>query len=58
MLILQLPLSYCYSTASFIRAVFERLLTNVLMQEWMLDFRLKAYRKWLTMAEPAWSDNR
>lgn len=24
----------------------------------MLDFRLKAYRKWLTMAEPAWSDNR
>lgn len=26
--------------------------------EWMLDFRLKAYRKWLTMAEPAWSDNR
>ena len=29
-----------------------------LLQEWMLDFRLKAYRKWLTMAEPAWSDNR
>lgn len=26
--------------------------------EWMLDFRLKAYRKWLTMAEPVWSDNR
>ncbi|KAL4423806.1 hypothetical protein ABPG75_012434 [Micractinium tetrahymenae] len=26
--------------------------------EWLLDFRLKAYRKWLTMAEPAWSDNR
>jgi hypothetical protein len=25
--------------------------------EWMLDFRLKAYRKWLTMEEPAWSDN-
>ena len=25
--------------------------------EWMLDFRLKAYRKWLTMAEPDWSDN-
>ena len=25
--------------------------------EWMLDFRLKAFRKWLTMAEPAWSDN-
>ena len=25
--------------------------------EWMLDFRLKAYRKWLTMAEPEWSDN-
>jgi Fe-S cluster assembly protein SufB len=24
----------------------------------MLEFRLKAYRKWLTMAEPAWSDNR
>lgn len=24
---------------------------------WMLDFRLKAYRKWLTMAEPEWSDN-
>ena len=30
----------------------------LLLQEWMLDFRLKAYRKWLTMAEPAWSDNR
>ena len=29
-----------------------------MLQEWMLDFRLKAYRKWLTMAEPAWSDNR
>ena len=29
-----------------------------LLQEWMLEFRLKAYRKWLTMAEPAWSDNR
>ena len=26
--------------------------------EWMLEFRLKAYRKWLTMAEPEWSDNR
>uniref|UniRef100_A0A7S0RH64 Uncharacterized protein n=1 Tax=Pyramimonas obovata TaxID=1411642 RepID=A0A7S0RH64_9CHLO len=25
--------------------------------EWMLDFRLKAYRKWLTMKEPDWSDN-
>lgn len=25
--------------------------------EWMLDFRLKAYRKWLTMKEPEWSDN-
>jgi Fe-S cluster assembly scaffold protein SufB len=25
--------------------------------EWMLDFRLRAYRKWLTMAEPDWSDN-
>jgi len=25
--------------------------------EWMLDFRLKAYRKWLTMEEPEWSDN-
>ena len=24
----------------------------------MLEFRLKAYRKWLTMAEPEWSDNR
>lgn len=30
----------------------------VRMQEWMLDFRLKAYRRWLTMAEPEWSDNR
>ena len=28
------------------------------LQEWMLDFRLKAYRRWLTMAEPEWSDNR
>ena len=26
--------------------------------EWMLEFRLKAYRKWLTMKEPDWSDNR
>ena len=26
--------------------------------EWMLDFRLKAYRKWLTMEEPDWSDNK
>ncbi|KAL6760136.1 iron-sulfur cluster assembly protein [Haematococcus lacustris] len=25
--------------------------------EWMLEFRLKAYRKWLTMEEPKWSDN-
>ncbi len=25
--------------------------------EWMLDFRLRAYRKWLTMEEPRWSDN-
>ncbi|KAF8061314.1 ycf24 [Scenedesmus sp. PABB004] len=24
---------------------------------WLLEFRLRAYRKWLTMAEPAWSDN-
>lgn len=24
---------------------------------WMLDFRLKAFRKWLTMEEPKWSDN-
>jgi len=23
----------------------------------MLDFRLKAFRKWLTMDEPRWSDN-
>jgi DNA-binding Lrp family transcriptional regulator len=25
--------------------------------DWMLEFRLKAFRKWLTMEEPAWSDN-
>lgn len=25
--------------------------------EWMLDFRLRAFRKWLTMKEPDWSDN-
>ncbi len=25
--------------------------------EWLLEFRLKAYRKWLTMEEPNWSDN-
>eukprot|EP00798_Chlamydomonas_sp_ICE-L_P007603 gene7603-756_t len=25
--------------------------------EWMLEFRLKAFRKWLTMSEPDWSDN-
>ncbi|MBP7102075.1 MAG: Fe-S cluster assembly protein SufB [Bacteroidales bacterium] len=23
--------------------------------EWLLDFRLKAYRKWLTMKEPTWA---
>lgn len=26
--------------------------------EWLLDFRLRAYRRWLTMQEPDWSDNR
>eukprot|EP00899_Mesostigma_viride_P019973 jgi/Mesvir1/27978/Mv20180-RA.1 len=26
--------------------------------EWMLDYRIKAYRKWLTMEEPQWSDNK
>ena len=25
--------------------------------DWMLQFRLKAYRQWLTMEEPKWSDN-
>mmetsp|Transcript_42468 Transcript_42468/g.51512 ORF Transcript_42468/g.51512 Transcript_42468/m.51512 type:complete len:584 (+) Transcript_42468:237-1988(+) len=25
--------------------------------DWMLEFRLKAFRKWLTMKEPDWSDN-
>lgn len=25
--------------------------------DWMLEFRLKAFRKWLTMEEPQWSDN-
>nr|QFH23049.1 plastid iron-sulfur assembly subunit SufB-like protein 1 [Euglena longa] len=25
--------------------------------EWALDFRLKAYRRWLQMEEPQWSDN-
>lgn len=25
--------------------------------EWMLDFRLKAFRRFLTMEEPKWSDN-
>ena len=25
---------------------------------WMLEFRLRAYKKWLTMEEPDWSDNR
>lgn len=25
--------------------------------EWMLEFRLKAYKRWLTMKEPEWSDN-
>lgn len=25
--------------------------------EWMLEFRLRAFRKWLSMKEPAWSDN-
>ena len=22
--------------------------------EWLLDYRLKAYKKWLTMKDPAW----
>jgi len=26
--------------------------------EWMLEFRLRAYRTWLKMEEPEWSDNR
>jgi len=26
--------------------------------EWLLDFRLRSYRKWLTMKEPDWSDNK
>lgn len=26
--------------------------------EWMTEFRLKAYKRWLTMEEPEWSDNR
>lgn len=26
--------------------------------QWMLDFRLKAYNRWLQMDEPSWSDNR
>ncbi len=26
--------------------------------QWLLDFRLKAYRKWLTMEEPNWADLR
>lgn len=26
--------------------------------EWMLEFRLRAFKKWLTMEEPHWSDNR
>lgn len=26
--------------------------------EWLLDFRLRAFRKWLTMDDPRWSDNR
>lgn len=25
--------------------------------DWMLEFRLRAFRKWLTMKEPEWSDN-
>ncbi|MEW5313251.1 MAG: hypothetical protein WDW38_004835 [Sanguina aurantia] len=25
--------------------------------DWMLEFRLKAYKRWLTMKEPEWSDN-
>ena len=24
--------------------------------EWMLEFRLKAYRHWLTMTEPTWAN--
>ena len=26
--------------------------------EWLTEFRLKAYKRWLTMEEPEWSDNR
>jgi hypothetical protein len=25
--------------------------------DWMLEFRLRAFRKWLTLEEPRWSDN-
>ena len=25
--------------------------------EWLLNFRLKAFKRWLTMHEPRWSDN-
>jgi hypothetical protein len=25
--------------------------------EWMLEFRLRAFKKWLTMEPPVWSDN-
>lgn len=25
--------------------------------QWMTEFRLKAYKRWLTMEEPEWSDN-
>lgn len=25
--------------------------------DWMLEFRLKSYRRWLSMREPSWSDN-
>ncbi|MFM7774480.1 MAG: Fe-S cluster assembly protein SufB, partial [Candidatus Kapaibacterium sp.] len=24
--------------------------------EWMLEYRLKAYRHWLTMSEPSWAN--
>lgn len=26
--------------------------------QWMLDYRLRAYRQWLKMEEPRWSDNK
>jgi len=49
-------------TAAFAKGLDESTIRGISEKkgepQWMLDFRLKAYNRWLTMEEPDWSDNR